>query len=497
MDIFPEYEQYDAIGLAGLVRNGEISPHDLLEASINRIQARNPKVNAVVHTIYDFARKQIKEPLGDGPFAGVPFLLKDLDQALAGTPLSNGSRSCQNYIPTENSTLINRFLKAGFMMVGRTNVPEFGLMGITEPDLYGPTRNPWDLNHTSGGSSGGAAAAIASGMVPVAHGGDGGGSIRIPASCCGLFGLKPSRGRVPAGPFSAEAWQGAAVNGVLSRSVRDSAAILDIIAGPSSGDPFIIPQPNTSWLEASKSCRKLNIGYCFDSPMGTPVHDDCIKAVQNTIEKLRDLGHQVVEASPSYDGEKLAEAYINLYFGEVAADIRTIGERLGRKLRPKDVEPGTWTLGLLGRTLSAENFVTARRIPNLAARAFGRFFQNYDLLLTPTLAHPPVPVGTMKPKGMEITALQIINHLGLGRLVLSSGLLAKVFKRNLEKMPFTLVANLTGLPAMSVPLYRNDAGLPIGSHFIAPFGDEASLFSLAQQLEEQESWFESSVNLGL
>jgi len=490
MDEFKEYDQYDGLGLAELIRSREISPEEICEEAIRRIERVNPALNAVVTPMYDLAREAVRGPLPAGPFTGVPFLLKDFLAAFAGVPLTNGSKAYQNHIPTHDSELVSRFKKAGVVILGKTNTPEFGLVGFTEPELHGPTRNPWNTEHTPGGSSGGSAAAVAGGMVPIASGGDGGGSIRIPASCCGLFGLKPTRGRNPTGPEEGEIWQGATVEHVISRSVRDSAAMLDATQGAEIGAPYVITSPLRPYIrEMDEDPGQLRIAFNTRSPIGTPVHPECIRAVEETTGLLEELGHVVEEAKPDIDGLAVANSYLTMYFGEVAADIDKLRIVLGRKPKPSDVETLTWTIGLLGRVISAGEFVTAIRMWHTAARKMGDFHQRFDLYLTPTVAHPPVKIGELQPIGIERAAMKVVNSLGLGRLLKLSGITDSMAEKSLSKTPFTQLANLTGQPAISVPMHWTADGLPCGVQFMGPWGDEATLFRLASQLEKARPWF--------
>jgi amidase len=491
MGTFKEYEQYDGLGLADLVRKQEVSPEELCEAAIERIEEKNPEINAVITPMFDKARATAKTITPEGPFAGVPILLKDLMAAYAGVPLNNGCKGRRNYIPDYDSELVKRYKSAGVNILGKTNTPEFGLVAYTEPELHGPTRNPWNSDHTPGGSSGGSAAAVASGMVPLASGGDGGGSIRIPCSCCGLFGLKPTRGRTPTGPDYGELWEGAAIEHVLTRSVRDSAAMLDATCAPDIGAPYIIQQPERPYLdEIEREPGKLRIAFNSLSPLETTVHPDIVKATLETALMLQKLGHDVEEDVPDVDGRSLALSYLSMYFGEVAADIDELQDVLGRQAHQDDVETLTWTLGLLGRSTSAFSFVKAIRMWGQASRGMARFHEKYDLYLTPTMAHPPIRVGALKLKPLEKTALRMVNTLGLGKLLKRTGIVEKLAIENLSKTPFTQLANFTGQPAMSVPLHWTSDGLPCGMHFMAPMGDEATLFRLARQLEEAKPWFD-------
>lgn len=486
---FAEYEDYDALGLAELVRQGEVTPRELCEAAIERIDRVNPVLNAVVCRMDAEARRRAAKP-ADGPFTGVPFLLKDLNFADRGIPMTNGCKALRSYRPDYEDEMVVRFKRAGLVVVGRTNTPEFGLMAVTEPELSGPCRNPWNPAHSPGGSSGGSAAAVAAGIVPMASAGDGGGSIRIPSAYCGLFGLKPSHGRNPNGPGIARNWQGAVQLHVISRSVRDSAAALDATCGPDTGAPYEIRPPARPYRqEVGADPGRLKIAFNTRSPMGTPVHPECIRAVEDAARLLDSLGHYVQEALPDINGRALAKSYVTMYFGEVATDIRELQHRIGRRARRRDVEPVTWLLGLLGRTQTAADFVAAMRRWDLEARHMGRFFEDYDLYLTPTTAHPPPTVGELAPRGIEALMIQAVNALNLGGLLQRSGIVDKMTERSLERVPFTQIANLCGLPAMSVPLHWTEAGMPCGVQFIGPFGTEPRLFRLAAQLESARPWF--------
>jgi amidase len=485
---FTEYEQYDALGLARLIREKQVSRDEVRAAAIERIEARNPALNAVIHKFYEHGPAQ--PPAGDGPFAGVPFLLKDLLAAVAGAPLTNGSRLYRGHVPRHDSELVRRFRAAGLDFLGKTNTPEFGLMGVTEPELHGPTRNPWDLGRTPGGSSGGSAAAVASGMTPIASGGDGGGSLRIPASCCGIFGLKPTRGRTPTGPELGEVWQGATAEHILSRSVRDSAAMLDATLGDDAGAPYVLGHPGLSYLECvSRAPGRLRIAFSTASPLGTEVHADCVEAVRDAAALLASLGHEVEEAAPEIDGDALARSYLTLYAGEVAEELRAASRLFGRQVHRGDVEAPTWMLGLLGKAYDAGEFVHAMKQWQVFGRAMGRFHQRHDIYLTPTLAFPPVAIGELQPRGAEKAAMHVVNALGLGGLLKRSGLVNQMARDSLAKTPFTQLANMTGQPAMSVPLHWNAQGLPVGVQCIAPIGREDLLFGLAGQLEQARPWF--------
>jgi len=488
---FKEYNQYDALGLASLVKRKEVTPAELVDEAIERIEQRNPLLNAVIYKHYDEARRLAGNSLPDGPFCGVPFLLKDLLAACAGMPLTMGCKAYSDYIPDYDSELVSRFKKAGTIILGKTNTPEFGLKAVTEPDLHGHTRNPWNTERTPGGSSGGSAAAVASGMVPIAAGGDGGGSLRIPAAYCGLFGFKPTRGRVPTGPAHGENWQGAVVEHIISRTVRDSAAMLDAVHGADPGAPYIIPDPPGPYLdEVDREPKSLKIAFTKASPLGGEVDPACAEAVEVAVSLLESLGHKVEEASPAIDGEKVAKCYFMLYCGEIAAEILELEAKLGRKPVPGDVEVASWMFNILGKAYNSGEFIIHKREWNNFSRAMGDFHQNYDLYLTPTTASLPVKLGELDPKPAEELALKLFNRLGLGKLLKAIGTAEKVFLDNLTKTPFTQFVNFTGQPAMSVPLHWSEENLPCGAHFIAPFGNESLLFQLAGQLEKAKPWFD-------
>lgn len=489
MSGFSEYDEYDGLGLAELVRRKEVEPSELVEEAIGRIEQLNPRLNAVIHRMYDLGRERAEGDLPDGPFKGVPFLLKDLMAAYAGVPMRKGSRFHRDHVPDHDSEMVERFEAAGTIVLGKTNTPEYGLVPVTEPELFGPSSNPWDSTRTPGGSSGGSAAAVAARMVPLAHGNDGGGSIRIPASCCGVFGLKPTRGRNPLGPDRGEAWQGLACDHVLTRSVRDSAAMLDATAGPDVGAPYYTPAPPRPFLdEVGADPGRLRIAFTSEPFLPGVVHEDCVEGLETAVELCRDLGHEVVETAPQVDGEAFARAFLTMVCGETRADIEEAEVLLGRKATAEDFEPATWAVGLLGRQITAAEFSEAVRLLHRSARQIGHFFETYDALLTPTLAEPPVVTGALQPEGAEAFAMKLLGSLNAGRLIDALAGVEALADRAFQFMPYTPVFNATGQPAMSVPLYWNEEGLPIGMHFVGRYGDEATLFRLAGQLEEAAPW---------
>ena len=490
--MFKEYARYDATGLAELIARGEVSQAEVLEAALARAAEVNPKIAAICIPMDALARERAKTPL-QGPFAGVPFLLKDIAQDYAGVPTTAGSRALRHRTPTEHAEVVKRFLDAGLVIFGKTATPEFAFKGETAPLIWDqPTRNPWDLQRTPGGSSGGAAAAVAAGIAPMAGASDGGGSIRIPAAYCGLFGLRPSRGRVPSGPAHGEFWDGASSQHVLTRSVRDSARMLDAIAGHDRGAPFDIAAPKRAYTdEIQRPTGTLRIAYSVASPLGTPVHAQYVQAVMHTAKRLADLGHHVEPAAPDIDGGALARSFITMYFGQAAASIAQARRLTGANDAAFELE--TRVLGLLGRTLSAGEYVDQRSRWNDYARALGRFHQTYDVYLTPTAAQPPNRIGELATPPLQQVAAKFVLALGAGKLLFKSGMVDKLVATSLQRVPFTQLSNLTGTPSMSVPLHwappeEGGATLPFGVQFVARFGDEALLLRLAAQLEAAQGW---------
>lgn len=468
MGLAEELGFMDACAQAELVRKREVQPLELVNGAIERIERLNPSLNAVVTPMFDLARRAAQEKLPDGPFQGVPFLLKDLMAAYAGVPMSLGSALLKNFIPDQDSELVTRLKRAGLIIVGKTNTPEFGILPTTEPRLFGPCHNPWDTTRTTGGSSGGSSSAVASGLVPMAHANDGGGSIRIPASCCGLFGLKPTRARNPLGPNFGDVMSGIVCEHGVTRSVRDSASLLDATSGPDLGDPYWAPPPARPFRqEVGVDPGKLRIAYSTIALDGTEVHPDCREAVRNTARLLEEVGHRVTEASPRVDGEQMNRAFLTLWSAGCASTLEGIEFILGRAMKPEDMESLTWTLYEIGRTQTGAKYLLALQTVQRMARDVARFFLDYDIWLTPTLALPPLPLGRFEPGPDDPL---------------------KGLRQASAFAPFTPICNLTGQPAMSVPLFWNGEGLPIGSHFIGRFGDEALLFRLAAQLESARPW---------
>lgn len=488
---FAEYRRHDGIGLADLVADGEVTPAELLTAARERADAVNPSINAIVRRLDRQADAQVADPDGlAGPFAGVPFLIKDLVQDYAGEPTSEGSRSLANLPRPEHSTVVERWLTAGLVIFGKTNTPEFGAKGITEPELYGPARNPWDLSRSPGGSSGGAAAAVAAGIVPVAGASDGGGSIRIPAACCGLFGLKASRGLIPAGPPAGEFLFGAATDGVISRSVRDSARMLDVLAGPGPDPaaPYLPAAAADAYEEAAtRPSDRLRIGVFTGSAINPNPDREALAAVARATQILDDLGHEVVELSAApFDDAALAKDFLTIWFANVAQMVAEIKALTGCGNQAFELE--TRVMAAIGRATGAVPLMRAleRRQEHVAGLA--AFHETHDLLLTPTLATPPPKIGEFDmPRRLRFASRVVLGLRG-GRLLTRLGVVDDIIEDNLGWVPYTQLANLTGRPAASLPLHWTDDGLPLGVQLVAPLGGEITLLALATQVEEAYPW---------
>jgi len=476
----------DATAMAELVRDKEIEHFELLETAIEIAEEVNPAINAIIHPMYDLAREMSEQIDLSAPFAGVPFLIKDLAIHIADTTLSDGSAGYRGRISDSDSSVTQRYREAGLLFMGKTNTPEFGFTPWTEPRAFGPTRNPWNTERTPGGSSGGSAAAVAAGIVPMATASDGGGSIRIPASCCGLFGLKPSRGRISLGPHAGESWNGATMEHCVSRSVRDSARLLDATQGDSPGEGRAMRLPERPYVEEiEEDPQPLRIGFWTQHPLGQKVDTACVAAIQHTAQLLESLGHHVEEAAPPYEGKYLTESFITMVGAEAAATLDELAEYLGRPVRPADVEPATFATALLGRTMRAVDYAKVARQWNELCRRMGAFHQTYDVLLTPVASSRPFIIGAMDDPGEE-RLIKFVNFFRLGKLVYRERI--KIAEKTFGYIPFTPFANMTGQPSMSVPLYQSEDNLPVGSMFTAPIGREDILFRLAGQLERAQPW---------
>jgi amidase len=463
---FREYGNYDAVGLADLVRKKQVSARELLDEAVARTTKVDPQINAVVVKHYDYAEAQIDKGLPDGSFTGVPFLLKDLD-ILEGTRTTSGASVYKDNVADHTGTLARRFLATGVTIFGKSSSPEFGLMPTTESRLFGPTRNPWNLAHSSGGSSGGAAAAVAARILPVAHASDGGGSIRIPASASGVFGLKPTRARNPLGPDRGEGWGGFSCGHVVSISVRDSAAMLDAIHGPETSSLYTAPPPERPFLEeVSRAPGRLGIAFTDKSPYGDTIDPEIAAAVREVASLLARLGHHVEERAPVLAADP-AVVMSTIVGANTALSVRQAEARFGRAMTKDDFEILTLAMAHSAQNTTATDYVAAQLAAFQISKGLATFFESCDVFLCPTLCSPPLRIGELN------TMSEDLSHI------------APILRRY---MPGTAMFNMSGQPAMSVPLAWNAAGLPLGMMFAARFGDEATLFRLAAQLEQERPW---------
>ncbi len=470
MAAFAEYESYDALGLAELIANKDVTAEEVLAACMARVAARNPAINAVVHLMAEEAERTISAGPPAGPFAGVPYMLKDLNVLYEGAPTSNGSHLFDGFVADHDGTLVERLRAAGLVICGKTNTPEFGLNAATEPVVWGATRNPWDTERSAGGSSGGSAAAVAAGMLPAAHATDGGGSIRIPASNCGLFGLKTTRARNPSGPDVGEGWSGLGVGHAVTRSVRDSAALLDATHGPAPGDPYQVAPPARPFIEeVGADPGNLRIALMTTTLDGKAVDEECVAAAEGAAKLCAELGHDVIVAAPALDVEALNWAFDVIIAANTRAGVNLRLAALGRDFRQGDVEQITELWMDMAETFSSADYARALIVIHGIGRRLGEFFEDYDLALTPTLGHPPLALGASDMMGEDLD-------------VYRDTLLAHI--------PFTPLYNISGNPAMTVPLHWSAEGLPVGAHFGAAFGNEATLLRLARQLEQARPWFD-------
>jgi amidase len=483
----PEYDRLDALALGDLVARREVSAAELLDAALERADARNPRVNAIVARYDDEARARARGQLPPGPFSGVPFLLKDHLAAWKGHPLTSSSRLLARWIPDYDAEVVRRLHAAGLVTFGQTNTPELGILGTTEPVLRGPTRNPWDPSRSAGGSSGGSAAAVATRMVPAAHGSDGGGSIRIPSSACGVVGLKPTRGRVSHAPALGESWSGLDTNGVITRSVRDSAALLDVVAGPVAGDPYAAPPAHRPFLaEVGEPPGRLRVAFTTEPLFARRTDPQCAAAVQDAARLLEGLGHEVVEARPSFSRDALVRAYLVIVAAGVSAEVEEGARLSGLRAGPDTLEDETWALAGAGAALSARDLAATEAEIHRASRAVAAFFEAHDVLLTATMAMPPLPIGAVKSSALERAGMRAVARLGSRRLF--DRLLSEIAARSFDATGNTMLFNQTGQPAISLPLHWAPDGVPIGVQLAGRFGDEATLFRLAAQLEAARPW---------
>ncbi len=469
MAIFDAYEDHDGLGLAGLVRQGEVTASDLLETAIDRVEVRNGKVNAVVKRLYELAEQAIADGLPDGPFKGVPYLLKDLSASIAGQPTTRACKFFADAVAPADSEQVKRLKRAGLVIFGRSNTCELGLSLTCEPQFHGATRNPWNLERISGGSSGGAAAAVASRMLPMAHATDGFGSIRAPAACCGLVGLKPSRGRNTMAPFQGEGLGGLSAEHAVTLSVRDSAALLDATSGLGQGDPYTAPAPAGSFLsQVGADPGQLAIAVTAKAPNGAAVSPEQRQALEATAKLCADMGHRVAEVDPEIDGELLVPTFLTLMAANTVVNLSN-HPSAGRPAGEDEVERITWACQEMGRRVSGVEYVRASQAAHRVGRQMAAFHQDYDVLLTPGLAVPAVELGWLDMMMEDID---------------------DYWRRVFEFSPFTVWFNITGQPAMVLPIAETAEKLPLSVQLVARFGDEATLFRLAAKLEEAAPWFQ-------
>lgn len=463
-----DYTRADATALAKAISAGVLSAEEAVAEAFSAIERVNPQLNAVIHEMKSEAADQLRALPRHAPLRGVPVLLKDDCPSYAGAAMSFGCRAADGNISACDHEIVTRYRDGGLVVVGKTNLPEMSCNVATEPSMHGPTYNPWNRDRSIGGSSGGAAAAVASGMVPVAYGNDGAGSIRIPASCSGLFGLRPSRGRVPTGPVSSENWGGLVSHHVLTRSVRDSALMLDLTCAPEAGPLYAAPSQATLFCDALEAApRKLRIGMMTENALGLQTDDEIAGAVAETADLLRSLGHCVENATPDFDAPALAEAMTRLIAAYTALEIDDLASSFNKPKDADNFESTNLALADYGNSLTGPQVLQARNTASATARSFGRYFSQYDLFLTPTMPVLPLPLGHLDVRSTDWRGF---------------------VTRFLQVSAFAHPANAAGLPAMSVPLAWSSDGLPIGIQFMAAYGGEALLFSLAAQLERERPW---------
>ncbi|MBL8781862.1 MAG: amidase [Alphaproteobacteria bacterium] len=464
---FQDYAKFDALGLADLVAKRDVTPAELVEEAIARVERHNPKINAVVFKTFDRARSAAKLPV-QGPFAGVPFLLKDILGTQKGVPTRQGSNFLPPVPAPHDATLVRRFTAAGLISIGKTNVPEFGLVPTTEPTIYGSCNNPWELDHSSGGSSGGSGAAVAAGIVPIAHANDGGGSIRVPASANGLVGLKPTRGRNPLGPDLGDIMGGLVCEHVVTRSVRDTAAALDVTAGNEQGDPYWAPPKPNSYLEESKTAPgKLRIAFSTTNIFGKKFDPECVTAIQSTAKLLESLGHHVEEASPTIAVDQLMQSFMPIWASGLAMLIDGTAMMTNRPPHESDFQGMTWGLYQMGKSITAAQYQMCWFMLHSIARQVAHFHETYDVWMATTMGAPPVRNGTFDFHEKDPV---------------------KAFAPIIDYLPVTPLQNATGQPAITLPLHWAQNGLPVGVHFAGRFGDETTLLRLAGQLEQAKPW---------
>jgi amidase len=467
---FAEYENYDGIGINQLLRRGEVSQREVIEAAIVKIEALNPALNAVVTQMFDLALEQANGPLAESPLAGAPIVLKDERADYAGVVTGNGCKLFDHIPALQDAHIVTRYKAAGLAIIGKANLPELGISVSTESVRHGPARNPWNTNLTAGGSSGGSAVAVAAHMVPMAHGTDAGGSIRIPASFCGAFGLKPTRARISSGPMHGEAWSGMTNEHAITRSVRDSAALLDESAGPATGDPYFPSPPSVSFLsEVEREPGKLRIGMSITPASGEVLDAGIIEATHRTAGLLESLGHDIIVMDrPPFDKQAFDDAFRIVGGSYITSSLRAVERKIGRPLVRDDVEQMTWEILKESSSVDGVSFANARELMHGIGRQLAGWCDQVDIMLTPTVGCEPFPLGVLDPEREDM--------------------FEKLWEVMRTMNPFCMIANVTGRPAMSVPIESSSNGLPIGMHFIGAYAGEGLLFRLAGQLERIAPW---------
>jgi amidase len=465
-----DYASHDGLGLAELVARKEVKPEELVAAALKAIEKVNPKLNAVLQTLPAQASAEIRGGLPQGPFTGVPFLIKEIMLHAKNVPCNMGSKLAQGFVSPVDTELMARFRRSGLVLVGTTQAPEFAYGPTTEPQLFGPAHNPWDLTRSTGGSSGGSCASVAAGIVPIAHANDGGGSIRLPASCNGLVGLKPSRDRIPTGPDSADPVCGLAVEFAVTRSVRDAAALLDAVAGADVGAPgYPVPPARPYREEVDTPPGRLRIAWTTTPASGEKIDPECEKAVHETVRLLEDLGHVLVEDRPRHDWEAYIQSLHVIWSSNTALAVDMVAAALGRKPGADNLEVGTLACYEDGKRFTAVDLLNAMAHGNLLSRQVSAFFENVEVLVTPTIPRIPAPLGELNQNRKGMTAMEWTRQV-------------------FAFVPFTPIFNTTGQPACSLPLHWSENGLPVGVQIAGRFGDEATLFRLASQLEQARPW---------
>lgn len=488
MSIFPEYQQYDALGLSELIKKGEVSPKELLAEAQHRLLKVNPVLNAVICQMDSLAEFLITNLDKATLFSGVPFLVKDLMLPFAEFPMSNGSQAMKKYIPKKNNEMANKLNTSGLITFGKTNTSELGTSSLVNTTAFGATLNPWDITRNSGGSSGGSSAAVATRVVPMAYSSDGGGSIRLPASYCGIFGFKPSRNLNKFENMS-NSWGGAVVSHVSSISVRDSAAYLDMVTGKTERSYSVKePENHTYLFSATKSKRNLSIGLITDSPTNTPVYSECVNAAEIAATYCESLGHNVERTQWNFDGRELMRAFLTVVFNYTHRDVCNMADLLGIESKELRIELNTRFMSVVGSGVSSDEVEESLKIWKMASQKMSELHQRYDVILTPTVATAPLASNELDPNSIEKLIMQFMISTRIGKKILNKNFLNALIDKSIYQTPFTPIANMTGQPAVSVPLYWAKDGLPQGAHFMAEEGNDQVLFMLAGELEAAHPW---------